>query len=614
MCGIFGYFSRPDKLPFRFAIETAVATLNHRGPDSLGILFQPEIGLALGHARLSIIDPDPRSDQPFLSLKSSLVFNGEIYNYRQIRQELLELGACFKTEGDTEVIGVGYDFWGVGVFDRLRGMYALALYDTHENCLHLARDEFGIKPLCFLLRNNSVVFASEIKAIAALTSLSIDGGVLSDMLSWGFQTDDSSLYSEVRYLAPGARKTITFNQSGTLAHQDFETWFTKRAYTNQYTEIDLKGLRSVVECSVAEHLIADVPVAIALSGGLDSSIIAASAAQIRPSLKAYTFTLSNEQDAEVKHADIICRHLGLAHHVVRMKTNSSQNWLRQVAWHLEEPIVNINALLNYGLASFIHNQGFKVILVGEGADELFAGYPWYRFALDPTLAKSPGLIFDAYRRRRAQLSFTEFLHPKARELAADRVAIQCEKFVERLQEIPQSLLNGFLSYDQQTQLQYSQLLRIDRMFMAHGVEARVPFIYRSVLAASALLPDSDKLKPHAGGGGRDEKIALANAFGSILPQSIALRPKFGQQGTVNLWDTDFSIGLVSEFDRCLHSNELRGARQMLDEFIDWNKVGSINLTAKQKFSLALTVEAVDCMLLSRQHYQEASLFNCDIVN
>jgi asparagine synthase (glutamine-hydrolysing) len=608
MCGIFGFFGAERRVPSERNAAAALAALAHRGPDAHGMYRRPDLGLVLGHARLSIIDPAARSDQPFEAGDCALVFNGEIYNYRQLRSELQKLGAQFRTNGDTEVILEGYRQWGKAVFDKLRGMYAIALYDQRERRLHLSRDEFGIKPLCYLQDADGIVFASEVKAIAALRSLSLDGGVLVDLLSWGFQMDNASLYSGVRYLPPGTLLTLQTDERGVLRSEQQDVWPARRAYAQPYPNPTDLSLRQVIEASVADHMIADVPVAVALSGGLDSSIVAAAAAAHHPGLQAFTFTLAPGVDAEVEHAAQLCGHLGLQHTVARMMPMDMQGWLRRVAWHLEEPVANVNSLLGYGLGAIVRAHGFKVVLVGEGADELFAGYPWYRYALDPAQYPTPERVFDAYRARRAQTRSARFMRPAAAELELQRALEQRRAFAATRAGNP---LDAFLSFDQGTQLQYSQLLRVDRTFMAHGVEARVPFLYRSVLEASAGLPAERKLRA-AEGAGRMEKIALADAFRSQLPEQIVNRPKFGQQGTVNLWGTWLAQGLNTEFDRCLQGSELRGARQLLAEFIDWGAVSQATLAPKEKFSLSLLIESVDSLMLSRQHPDSASPIQWEI--
>lgn len=604
MCGIFGFFGSQAGMPSQRNAVSALTALGHRGPDAQGIKWRNEHGLVLGHARLSIIDLEARSNQPFELGGNLLVFNGEIYNFRQLRDELRGLGAVFHTSGDTEVIAVGYRYWGTGVFRRLLGMFALALYDEREQSLHLARDDFGIKPLCLVQRGNEIIFASEIKAIAALRSLSIDGGVLADMLSWGFQMENASLYAGVRYLAPGSVLTVRRQANGSLQLSEQESSPARQAYLRPGDAPTRDELRAVIEDSVRAHMIADVPVAVALSGGLDSSIVAAVAAQHHPDLHAYTFTLSGGLDPEVEHAALLCRHLGIEHRVARMVSSDVEGWLRRVAWHLEEPISNVNALLSYGLGALVKAQGFKVVLVGEGADEIFGGYPWYGLALGDGMSKGPGAVFDAYRKRRAQSGSGAFLRPSALQSAEMRMVSQRDRFVKRLELFSGAPLDGFLSFDQETQLQYSQLLRVDRMFMAHGVEARVPFLYRPVLEASAALTATGKLDL-LDTGFRREKLALAEAFAGVLPERVANRPKFGEKGTVNIWNTWLADALTKDFARCLEGAELRGARQLLDEFIDWQSVAKLALPPKQKFALALLVESVDALMLSRNPPDEA---------
>ena len=598
MCGIFGSFTRTDRLPSPQQAAAALARIAHRGPDAQGLLFRPEYGLVFGHRRLSILDVDARSDQPFAAADSLMVYNGEIYNFRVLREELQRLGAVFRTTSDTEVVAVGYRHWGTAVFERLRGMFALALYDERERCLHLARDEFGIKPLCVLERDDGIVFASEVKAIAALHSLAIDGGVLCDLLRWGFPMGDGSLYAGVRHLPPGTLLTLRRDASGALRQSTREIWPARRAYLEPGKEPTAAELRAVVEASVSDHLIADVPVAMTLSGGLDSSIVTVAASHHAAGLHAHTFTLTQDTDPEVQHATLLCRHLGLEHRVARLLRGDVQGWLRRVAWHLEEPIANVNALPGFALAAMVRAEGFKVVLVGEGSDELFGGYPWYRLALDPQLQGDPGAMFDAYRRRRSQPTLERCLRPGTNLAGEQRLRRQRDEFITRQRQIAHSPLDGFLSFDLENQLQYSQLLRVDRTFMAHGVEARVPFLYRPVLQASAALPGPRKLLP-ADGPGRREKVALAEAFAECLPERIAARPKFGAAGTVDLWSTWLAESLSSAFTRCLHAPELRGAREMLDEFIDWSAVGSAALAPKDRFAVALLLEAVDAVLLAR---------------
>lgn len=604
MCGVFGVFATEGRLPAQGAVERALATLAHRGPDARRVCYMGDRGVALGHARLAIIDPAARSDQPMARARCTLVFNGEIYNYRTLRAELVRAGQAFVTEGDAEVILAGYRVWGLAVFERLLGMWALALHDAESDALHLCRDPFGIKPLCVLGRSGRVLFASEVKAIAALESLSIDGDVLIDMLGWGFPNEHRSMYAEVEHLPPGCVRTYT--RAGTaLKLREHALWTPRLAYGTADAECTDEALCATLTQAVDDHFLADVPVAVALSGGLDSSIIAALAARRHPQLTTYTFTLAGAGDVEVEHAAALCRALGFEHRVVEVGMPEVGAWLRAVAWHLEEPIVNINALPGYALAGALRRAGYKVVLVGEGADELFAGYPWYAAALEPALAADPGALFDAYARRRRQATPAHALTPAQSQRLRQRHAGERARFVAAMTATGGPRLDAFLACDQSYQLQYSQLLRVDRMFMAHGVEARVPYLYRPVLEQSAHLPPERKMTTPGATGARSEKIALASACAHLLPPRIAQRPKFGVQGTRNLWDSPLVRGLDAEFRRCLESTELRGARQLLDEFLDWTRIATLTLSAKERFALALLIEAVDALLIARRPIDEA---------
>ena len=601
MCGIFGILAAPARLPAQRQCEAALAMLAHRGPDARQLLHRPEVGLALGHVRLSILDVDARSHQPFVAPGCVLVFNGEIYNFRQLRAELEQQGVVFRTSSDTEVIALGYGRWGSGIFDRLRGMFAIALWDERQRCLHLVRDEFGIKPLCVLQRGGQVVFASEVKAIAALHSLGIDGAVLGDLLSWGFAMRDASLFDGVEFVPPGTHWTLQCTGNGVVRTADRPLWRTRQAWLERHAEPTDADLRDVVSASVADHMIADVPVAVALSGGLDSSIVAVVASQRTRGLQALTFTLAppGTPDSEVEHAAALAQHVGLAHQVVRLPRIDVVDWLRHVAWHLEEPIANVNALPGFALAAAVRASGHKVVLVGEGSDEVFAGYPWYRFALEPGAAADPGGVFDRYRRRRAQASLTRCLRPEAQQVAQQQVSAQRASFVARVAELGGDPLAGFQSVDLETQLQYSQLLRVDRMFMAHGVEARVPFLYRSVLQAAAALPAARKLLSPEGPG-RREKVALGAAFSPLLPPAIAMRPKFGATGTVDIWSTWLGEALVQAFERAVHSRELAGARELLAPLLDWDAVAAAPLGPKERFALALLLESVQVIAVAQR--------------
>jgi asparagine synthase (glutamine-hydrolysing) len=604
MCGILGAFTSAAALPDERAVHAALAAIGHRGPDAQGLFRDRRHGVVLGHVRLSIIDLDARADQPFAGDRCRIAFNGEIYNFGALRDELVAAGACFRTGSDTEVIVHGYRRWGCAVFDRLQGMFAIALFDEVDGRLHLVRDPFGIKPLLVLQRGDDVWFGSEVKAIAAFTSLGIDAATLCDVLRWGFPLEDRSLYAGVEFLPAGARRSYARAPDGRLVVEEAALWRPLLAAVAGAAAPTPRQLADVLDLAVADHMIADVPVAVALSGGLDSSLVAAFAARRAERLHAHTFTMSDGTDAEVEHAMLVAKHLGLRHHVARLRGSDVGAWLRAVAWHLEEPIVNLNALPGFALAAAARAHGCKVVLVGEGADELFGGYPWYRFALEPALAADPGALFDAYARRRTQPALESCLLPATLVMAAERFARARRAFARRIEVVGRGALDGFLAFDLDTQLEYGQLLRVDRMFMAHGVEARVPFLYPSVARAAAALRPEQKILT-ADGPGRREKVALGEVARSFLPPEVASRPKFGPRGTVDLWGSWLEAGLVQAYERALASRELTLARDVLSEHLDWRRVREAQLRPKDRFAVALLLEAVDAVLARRSRPEVA---------
>lgn len=590
MCGIFGFLGPTAHMPSPERARDALDLIAHRGPDASGLLRLDDEGLVFGHRRLSIIDPVARSDQPFVRGETVMTYNGEIYNFRELRRELETLGARFETNGDTEVLAAGYAHWGTEVFARIEGMHAVAIFDRRDRMLHLARDAFGIKPLVYTTGEAGFYFASEIKPLARFNRFALDPEVLADIFVWGFQTQNRSICRGVEYLAPGTVLSVSMRAGRP------EILAREPARPGGHRPSAAPGrpdLRTVVDASVADHTVADVPVAVALSGGLDSSIVAASAAQHNPSLDAFTYSFNAGIDAEVEHAGLLCAKKHIAHHVHSHRSLHA-DLLRDITYFLEEPIANANVIPSFLLARSLRDANYKVVMVGEGADEIFAGYPWHVFALESE-GLSAEYIFDAYRKRRGQLGSLRYLTPDFRDRVEDLAGRQRTDFARRL-KANGSNFRGFLDYDRATQLQFSQLLRVDRMFMAFGVEARVPFLYDSVLQASRTLPET-QMASKTLVNGRTSKIALAGAYADMLPEAIVTRPKFGTKGTVNLWDTIVADLVNTAFDAFAKGHLRREAKELLAPYVDWSAVLASKLAPKERFALLLLLESVHLLVV-----------------
>ncbi|ANL26680.1 asparagine synthase (glutamine-hydrolyzing) AsnB protein [Rhizobium phaseoli] len=514
-----------------------------------------------------------------------LAYNGEIYNYREVRWALQKLGHRFSTSGDTEVVVRAFEQWGDACFAKLHGMFAIAIYDKKAKTLNLARDRFGIKPLYVMEQGATVSFASETKPLLRLGQRAINANVLQEIILWGFPLSQNSFFSGLWQVAPG--EVVSFD--GRSIHR--RNWAKETAETKRWW--NEFGLRKALDRSISDHLVADVPVAIALSGGLDSSIVAALAARQRGNLVAFTTTFSDRDDDEVEYARIVANHCGIEHRVIRLPAGDLERTLRSILYHVEEPIANPNVFPTFGLSKVIKDNGFKVIMMGEGSDEIFAGYPWHRAAQEKNA--NTRSMYEHYRRRRAQPNAVAYLRAP---VAAALVAREGE-FLSAFEKSAQgSKLDTMLSFERAYQMQFAQLLRVDKMMMAHSVEARVPYLYSSVLQAANRLPDKRKIDISPTKSGRVDKIALAALARKLLPSQVADRPKFGKGGTVNLWETPLMANLDAVANKLLTSDDYRQSREYLSDWINWDAVK--RTPAKQLFTLISMIMATDVHVIARE--------------
>lgn len=600
MCGIVGLLVASargvtEERVGRF--RRRLAMLDHRGPDNRDY---HRIGekLLLGHNRLAIIDPTHANDQPFVGDDTILIFNGEIFNFPDLREELKGRGMRFRTAGDSEVISAGYAVWGTEIFKRLKGMYAIAIWDKRDGTLHLARDAFGIKPLYVCDRGGELQFASEIKAIE--TEVGIDPTGFADLASFGAPFGPATLYSGIEAVEPGWRHSYRVVSGEITCTRSADKPLADLAYRRPPS----RDLGDMLRKSVADHLISDVPLASTLSGGLDSSVITAAAAARNPNLKAYTNTLFPDGDAETQHAAIVSRHLGIEQKTIFSHVEDFEATLRQICYFVEEPLINSAIFNSWFLAKAIRADGFKVALVGEGSDEIFAGYPWHALGLeDADLAT----VFGKLRERRAvSLEPPSFLSAAMRAAFAERLREQ-EAIFEREMSGPRGdRFNDFLLFDVRHQLRSYHLQRIDRLFMAFGVEARVPYLYDDVIqCAFALAPwrrlDVSehwlaRLRRRFRPPLRTEKACLAEAFAGDLPREILARPKFGKGGTVNLSLAPSLKGWPALTKAITTAPRYAEARDLLGPHVDWKTAAAAKLPRKEQMFLSMLTLGTDAML------------------
>lgn len=557
MCGIVG-FTTPGQDPAaaKQIVQGMADLIRHRGPDGEGCYADGTA--ALGHRRLSVIDL-AGGGQPMLNEDGTLVvvFNGEIYNYKTLRARLQQRGHTFATDSDTEVLLHGYEEWGRDLPCRLRGMFAFAVWDRTRGTLFCARDLFGIKPLCYYKKGETLLFASEIKAFLAHPAFEkrLNEARLPDWLSMEYLPDAETLFTGVYELPPA--HTLTW-QAGrvTLARYAAPRFRAKRGRS-------LRAWAREIGDAVAEsadaHRIADVEVGCFLSGGVDSSLITCEMARRQPAVQCFSVGYAEEAYSELPAARAAAQALGVPLTETTVTADDFFAANRAIQWYLDEPMPNPAEVPLYFLCKAAR-QRVKVVLSGEGADELFGGYPLYRQAVwAERWQKMPRAVRRALA---ALLPGCGLLHRGAlprwqrsaranyvfettqerdkylkRDYCAPTPAQRCKPYFDAVRGLDEPTAVQWV--DWQTWLPRDILRKADRMSMAHSLELRVPFLDRQVLAAAQALPrryrSARKNRPARRRGpppaaptGRRAEARLPRAAGGLAAAGEILRAGQGQ--------------------------------------------------------------------------------------
>ncbi len=512
MCGITGWLLKPGTEFQPTVLDGLAESIRHRGPDDAGYYRVPAAGLALAHRRLSIIDLSPGGHQPMIHPDTGdvLVFNGEIYNFRALRAELECQGCRFHSSSDTEVLLQGLTFWGLRpCLERLRGMYAFAWWRPGERVLHLARDPLGIKPLYYAEPpgGSGLVFASEIKAFLALPGFArrVDRRALGQFLEFGYTFEaERTIFAGVRKLPPGHLLTV---RAGLASPP--ERFFTPEvrvdeARTSQDWEAELYAtLRQVV----AEHLIADVPVGLLLSGGLDSSLLAALAAQSAP-VRTFSMGFADSAVDERPQARAVARWIGSEHQEILIAPEEIRAGLEEAAYHFDDLFADWGTISTRLLYRKSRDHGIKVVIVGEGSDELFGGYGIFRRHADRT--PTDGWLFQLYRYYAGRRYGRYFGAFRAR-------------MWEYLEATGGDRFAAIRLFESRDQLPNNYVMKVDKASMAVSVEARVPFLDQRVAEIAYRVPARHLLAPDS------EKNLLRRMAQRyhLLPGTTLNRPKFG---------------------------------------------------------------------------------------
>ena len=554
MCGIAGYIG-PDGNPNddMVLLERMALSIQHRGPDDAG--FYRTTGVGLAHRRLSIIDRSG-GHQPIANEDGSiqLVFNGEIYNYQDLRQDLIKRGHRFSTKSDTEVILHLYEEEGERLVNRLQGMFAFALWDNRKKRLFLARDRLGIKPLYLLRHAGRLYFASEIKAFLQIPGFTPKPypPALEEYLTFRYVPAPKTLFADIEKLPPAHTLTVENGKEKRDCYWTLNFNTQKGKTLNQWSMEFKERLNE----SIRMRLMSEVPLGAYLSGGLDSSfLVGLMSGMLDDPISTFSVGFQNERFNELPYADMVAKLFDTDHHRL-FAEESAADIIGEVIWHLDEPLADAATIPTYLMAKLTRRY-VTVVLSGEGSDEMLGGYPKYRILdlvrrlapLEP-LAKLVSFgsgdmkwqrlagALSNYKRNRAGavIEFVSVFTPQERQTLYTRQTKADVFNPDRIcQNISNSLegtgewVDALMKLDMATWLPDDLMLKNDKMTMVHSIEARVPFLDHKLVEFMASIPARHRVTLLR------NKIVLRKAMRTILPKSITRRKKTGFTVPIQDW-------------------------------------------------------------------------------
>lgn len=577
MCAINGITKKDEALVNRMNERT-----KHRGPDGSSVYTDGKI--TFGHNRLAIIDTSHASDQPMHSTdgRYTIVFNGEIYNYRELREEL-RAQYDFKTEGDTEVLLGAYAVWGKDMFPRLRGIFACALWDKETETLFLARDHMGVKPLYYTVQDNVLTFSSELPAVLlSVPSPMLNTESVGFYLSMEYVPAPETLVEGVYKLEAGQ---ALIWKKGTYTTYSFLPPIPEKASVTHDTVYE------TIQKAVERQMVSDRPIGAYLSGGFDSSIVVHHMTQFSPHTRTYSVDFEavrgEEHEASKFNADALlaketAQFFGTEHKTLTITLDAVRDSLEQVLSSMSEPVANSTAVTQYLLSDFVRKDGTIVVLGGDGGDELFGGYTRHRILMGAYLYQQlPNFIqqLGAHISPRMGKLATPFGTPLHRALMVkDEKKIRpfllhdldinadTTKFFDtqytNIGKVPHPL-DAFMRVDRHTWLPDECFVRSDYASMAHGIELRVPFVDTDVVHMSDQISVWQKTLPHEG------KRIIRHAYKKHLPPHLYSQPKRGWLSPAAKWFRDPSI---NAFTREVFSSEYYNG---LDGLFDWEAIQTL---------------------------------------
>lgn len=567
MCGIAGWLNFDGSPVSPVILEKMADMIRHRGPDGQGIYTDANLGFA--HRRLAIIDIGDGGRQPMASRNGRyiIVYNGELYNFQELRAELQANGRFFHSRSDTEVVLAAYEVWGRACLKRFNGMFALAIWDRQERRLFLARDRYGIKPLYYLQQDKRLLFGSEIKAFMAHADYKpqLNKAALLEYFTFQNLFTSQSLFAGVRMLEPG--NFLMVENDGRTRQERYWDFDFREPEKPLADEEYREELDRLLRGAVSRQLISDVPVHSYLSGGMDSGTLTALAARETPYIKTFTigFDLSSASGVELAYderqsAERMSYAFKTEHYEMVLKAGDMERCMRDLVWHLEEPRVG-QSYPNFYAAKLASRFG-KVVLAGTGGDELFGGYPWryYRAAVNDDFEN----YIDKYYAFWSRLIDNSLLKKIAAPIAKDTAHVWTRDIMrdvfsdrERLSG-PGDYINHSLYFEAKTFL-HGLLMVEDKLSMAHGLESRVPFLDNDLVDFAMQLPVRLKL------GNLDEvvranendiskyydfptdgKLLLRQVMSKYIPKDVADGRKQGFSAPDASWFRGESIDYVRE--------------------------------------------------------------------
>ncbi len=580
MCGIVGFRTNRDFSQLQESLPEAISSLIHRGPDNMGLFFDEEAGVGLGHRRLSVIDLSKAGRQPMSNDDGmvQIVYNGEMYNFKEVRKTLEGCSHSFSTETDTEVILKAYLEWGINCLNRFVGMFAFALWDKRSRLLFLARDRLGIKPLYYHFDRGRFLFASELKAMMAFKVFqrNIDPDSIPLFLHYQYIPAPRTIFKNTYKLLPGYCLVYDGQDLETYAYWNLPHREEKRSFKSKEEDV-IDELDYLLTMAVSDRLVSDVPLGALLSGGIDSSMVVALMQKVNPApVRTFSIGFREPEYNEAPWASKVANHLGTDHTEFYVTPKEAMDVIPRLPEIYDEPFADSSAIPTYLVSSLARSQ-VTVALSGDGGDEQFSGYVryWTTQAMATSFQRLPSLIRSAlgmlFKKipplwvEKCYLPWREFLPQRFRvanfpdkwqklitlmgktevqELYRMTICLWSEAELYRVlgESLPKSqyeevflqtegwpLLSRLMRVDQKTYLPDAMLTKVDRSSMAASLEVRVPLLDHRVVEYTTKLPDSLKYRNGEG------KYIFRRLLSRYVPSNMFERPKMGFGVPIDKW-------------------------------------------------------------------------------